>query len=370
MNIARFLGSLVAASVIAGGPAAAAEGEPGALQNRSIGYVLTNIKWAIHQSPDGKTECPNGYNDGPREQFRVLFPDDGTRRKIIDTQLARETQVWFPTTNAEPFPFQEAGGNISIGLNLDGRTDTNDFVSPDGEAGIDNQMFRALGCIENYRGPNGTLYFFTNRYMQAMNYNRYIVELTEVDSLVNDDAVVVTTYRGLDALLTDATGNDYLPGGSQRVDGRFGKEFVQRFPAKIVGGMLISEPADHTMPATAAFEDTSVQVYRGLRFQLRLTSERAEGLMAGYTDVDNFHLQLNTAWSTHLQSYGQLSSPSLYRAMNRLADGYPDPVTGRNTAISSALEVKFTQVFVVHPNKVVTSGEGGVAQSDVAASQR
>jgi hypothetical protein len=41
----------------------------------------------------------------------------------------------------------------------------------------------------------------------------------------------------------------------------------------------------------------------------------------------------------------------------RLADGYPDPKTGVNTAISSAVTVKFAQVFARHPpeaNTIVT----------------
>jgi hypothetical protein len=45
-----------------------------------------------------------------------------------------------------------------------------------------------------------------------------------------------------------------------------------------------------------------------------------------------------------------LSSPSQYKALDRLADGYPDPKTGRNTAISAAVTVKFTQVYVQQPD--------------------
>jgi hypothetical protein len=44
----------------------------------------------------------------------------------------------------------------------------------------------------------------------------------------------------------------------------------------------------------------------------------------------------------------------LYRALYRLADGYPDPVTGENTAISSAVQVSFIQVHVIHPPEETT----------------
>jgi hypothetical protein len=36
-----------------------------------------------------------------------------------------------------------------------------------------------------------------------------------------------------------------------------------------------------------------------------------------------------------------------------VADGYPDPKTGKPTAISSALLARYVQVFVVHPEKSV-----------------
>jgi hypothetical protein len=49
-------------------------------------------------------------------------------------------------------------------------------------------------------------------------------------------------------------------------------------------------------------------------------------------------------WSAHYQSYGKSSGPSIYKAMRRLADAVPDPATGANRAISSALAAKFTQV--------------------------
>jgi hypothetical protein len=316
-----------------------------------IGYVLYEYEWALYQTPDGKAECPKGFNDGPREQFKVLFPDqDKKKYTVVDTQLSREGAIWWPKLTPEQFEFKEAQGKIGYGLNLDGKIGPNDFTSPEGDKGIDNNMYRALGCIANYRGPAGTLFHFTTAFMQQHNYDRVVFELTDVDSLVNDDDVTLTTYRGRDPLMTDSTGDGFLPGGTQRIDTRWGKEFIYKTKAKIKDGVLITEPMDYySFPATAAFEDTTVQVIRGMRLKLKLTPDKAEGLMAGYTDVNAWYLQLNESWSTHHQSYGQESSPSLYRALHRLADGYPDPKTGQNTAISSALKVYFTQVFVKHP---------------------
>lgn len=327
------------------------------LKDGKIGYALTMRHWAIYQTPEGKAECPQGFNDGPREQFKILFPDDGTKRTLIETQLSRESEVWHPGTSAEPYPFLEVVGKTSRGLNLDGKTDLNDFISPEGEEGIDNQLYRAIGCIANFRGPDGTAYHFENNYMQRYNYNRLLIELSGVDNLTNDDDVIVTTYRGLDGLLTDATGKDFIPGGTQRVDMRWGKDFIQEFNGKIVDGVLITEAKDLQIPWSVTFDTNTIMYLKDVRFNVKLTPDGGEGLIGAYADVYDWYYHAVVGWSTHHQSYGQESSPSMYRALRRLADAYPDSNTGANTAISTALDVKFAQVFILHPAKELVSIE-------------
>ena len=351
-------GSSPAASPAAPAPAtavkvAATEGDS-PVKNRTIAYVLTERYWAVYEGKDTKADCPEGMNDGPREQFKKLFPDDGKQRTVMETQLAREGYQWHPTTAPDGFPFHEEQSKVSYGLNLDGQVGPHDFVSPEGEQGVDNQLYRVIGCIANYRA-SGTIYHFENEFMRRYDNDRMVIEITGVDSLENDDDVTVTTYRGLDGLLTDATGNNTIPGGTQRIDMRWGKDYIQKLKGKIVNGVLITEPIDRIeIPWGVTFETSGYQVFRGMRLKLKLTPHDADGLMAGYVDVDAFTYHLNTSWSTHHHSYGQLSSPSEYRAMRRLADGYPDPKTGQNTAISAAVIVKFSQVFTQHPDSANT----------------
>jgi len=139
------------------------------------------------------------------------------------------------------------------------------------------------------------------------------------------------------------------------LDLRWGKDYIQKLKGRIVDGVLETQPVDRIeIPWGVTFNTSGYQVFRGMRLKLKLTPQTAEGLIAGYVDVDAFTYHLNTSWSTHHQSYGQLSSPSEYRAMRRLADGYPDPKTGLNTAISGAVTVKFAQVFARHPPEAGT----------------
>jgi hypothetical protein len=312
----------------------------------TIGYVLTTLHWASYLK-DPKQECPYGTNMGPREEFKQLFPDvEHNRYTLIDTELRREIDNWYPTTAPEPFPFYEAGGPIALGMNLDGKVGPHDFTSPDGVKGIDNQLYRALGCVESYRAGYNDL--FDNSEFEKEDYNRILIELTGVQDLENSPHVSVTIYRGLDSLLTDATGNDFLPGGTEHIDARFGRKFIQHLEGKITDGVLTTEPHDITFP-WATFDLPADEYMRAARFQLRLTPTRAEGLIGGYADIETWYLQTMKSEPTHHQSYGKLSQSSLYKAFRRLADAYPDPKTGANTAISSALRVQFVQVFVLHP---------------------
>jgi len=353
MNMFRSLSRVCAmgAVVALSAPAMAADGS--VIKDGAIGYALKSLFWAVYQTPDGKAECPEGFNlFGPRETFKALFPQDqGQKWTVRESQLAREIEGWFPSEKPEKFPYHEATGKISLGLNLDGKVDANDFTSPSGERGVDNELYRVLGCQVHYRLPDGQTAFFDSKSIVDDHYNRTLIELTDVDDLTNDPDVTVTMYRGLDPLMTDATGNSIIPGGSQRVDVKRGARFNHVTKGKIVDGVLTTEPKDMTFPWTTGFGTPTVMIVRDMRFQLNLLENGADGLMAGFVDIENFYSQMMKAESTHHQAYGQLSPPGLARSLRARADAYPDPKTGKNTAISAALSATFTQVFIVHPPK-------------------
>lgn len=332
--------------VVLGASAVAADNPAFVPKDGRIGYVMTDLYWAIYQTPDAKSECPKGFNDGPREQYDVLFPGKGPKRTVVDSQLKLEIETWLPTAAPDSFPFHEATGAVSYGMNLDGKAGPNDFTHPDGSKGIDNQLYRALGCIIGFRGPDGVEYIFENKAISTSRYNRTMIELTGVDSLANDNDVQVTIYRGLDRLLTDATGNRVMAGGSQRIDTRWGKRLIQQLSGKIVDGVLTTQPTEQMVIPWMNLGVPTFQLIRDMRFQLKLTPTAAEGLIAGYADVDTWYYQLIRNDSTHHLSNGQISGISLYKALRRLADAHPDPKSGANTAISSALNAKFVQVFI------------------------
>lgn len=319
-----------------------------ALRDGRIGFVMTDLFWSVYQTPDAKEECPRGFNDGPREQFEQLYPNYRALT-VSQTQLRQEMQTWHPDAEPDGFAFLEVEGSRSWGLDLDAEVSAEDFTHPDGTPGIDNQVYRAVGCIIGFRGPDGVEFIFQNKAILDERYNRMMIELSDVDSLVNDDSVRVHLYRGMDRLLTDATGQRVVPGGTQRIDWRWGKSLVRETRGRIVDSVLSTEPIPEVVIPWMNLSVPSQHVIRDLRFQLTLTPQGATGLVAGYADVDHWYFQLIRNDSTHHLSNGQISGISLYKALRRLADAYPDPITGANTAISTALDVKMTQVFVVDP---------------------
>jgi hypothetical protein len=315
-------------------------------EGNTIAFVITNLSWALQSTPEMK-ECPHGLNEGVREQFKLLFPDIATnKRTLVDTQLRRQIEGYHPTTAPDLLPFLEGQGPVAPGLDLDGANGPEDFTSPAGVAGIDNQMHRVLGCIANYRAPDGPIRFFEDEMVLRENYNRIIVQLTGVDSLENDADVAVMIFRGRDKVLVDAGGLKALPGGTQRIDTRWGTRYIRHTRGRIANGVLETEPVDLLYPWDAFYMPTDQYMW-GARLHLALTPTAANGLLAGYTDVETWYMHMLRNWSVHYQSYGKSSGLSIYKTMRRLADAKPDPATGANRAISSALDAKFTQVRVL-----------------------
>ena len=345
----RALRSQIAAVALLTAAASGADDSPPiAPVDGRIGYAMTNLFWAVYQTDDASEECPNGFNDGPREQFTALFPEIGATT-VEESQLKQEIATWHPTPDADGFTFHEVEGKYSWGLDLDGEVGVNDFVHPDGTPGIDNEVYRAVGCVIGFRGPDGVEFIFQDKAIIDERFNRMMIELSDVDSLENDDQVEVAVYRGMDRLLTDGTGLSVMAGGSQRIDTRWGRQLIRRTTGTIRNSVLTTEPIGEFVMPWQNLSVPTFQIFRDMRLKLDLTSTSANGVLAGYTDVDTWYTQLIRNDSTHHLSNGQISGISLYKALRRLADAYPDAESGHNTAISTALNVKMVQVFVVHP---------------------
>jgi hypothetical protein len=319
---------------------------------KSLGFVLASYDYLYHREP-GNTQCPDGFVYTNRDNWEAQFPTLAARRKHLarckDLQNRGPAceNVWFsPEVIADPLPFREVRGRIAHGLDLDGQQPAGascpheEFVSPDGGRGIDNQYYRFIGCDKALTA------FADEPVRRSIAQNliyRLLLEIRGVDDESNDPSVDVTIFRGRDPLVLDAAGKA-VPWQSQRVDDSVPPEFIQHLRGRIVAGTLITDPSD------VLWEDRQWErrlLIRGMSLRLKLTPEGAEGLRTGYVDVAQAWESYAHFAATAGTVFGA-SAPSAYAALHRLADGYRDPRTNACTALSSARRFEFVRAILIH----------------------
>ena len=246
----------------------------------------------------------------------------------------------------------EVTSRIGDGFNLDGKIKANDFVSPDGEKGIDNNLYRAWGCDAPWRGGgNATLDLRANDKMQEGLYTMVIRVSGTQDPRNDSDATVEIGYSP-DNIIKDARGGistDY----SYRI---LKAAQYTRLKAKIKNGVVETEQVEHLhSPRIAWFYDQTgdTNFTKGkIRLNIAADGHSATGLIGGYRNWHDLYAE-----NTFAQDGGQQGTRehedavALYYALRRNADGMLNPETGQYDGISSVYRIKASAAFVVDPDK-------------------
>src|SRR5678816_3136773 len=241
---------------------------------------------------------------------------------------------------------------IGDGFNLDGKIKTTDFVSPDGEKGIDNNLYRAWGCDAPWRGNgNATLDLRANDKMQEGLYTMVIRVSGNQDPMNDSDATVEIGYSP-DKIVKDARGGvaiDY----SYRI---LKSAQYTRLKARIKDGVVETEQVEHLhSPRIAWFYDqTGDTNFTKGKIKLNIAADglSGSGLIGGYRNWRDLYAE-----NTFAQDGGQQGirehedHVSLYYALRRNADGLYNEKTGKYDGISSVYRIKFSSAFVVDPDK-------------------
>jgi hypothetical protein len=347
----RLLATLGCAAAVLAGAATSAAAE-------SRGFAISVIHTATYGS---KENCPKGGNGGPVEiKQRILMAQGYTREQAVQilanmgkdekgekVEITKRGRVNDQLVNVQNYPasapdpkIETVQGRFAYGLNLDGRNDPSDFTDPETkETGVDNQMWRVLGCFAVYdvRRP-------------VVPYNEDIAWDTAIDAmpawllsvtgddLSRDGDVTVTFDRALNIVMRDAAGR-VLPGSSYAIDPD--PRSHSTFKGHIKDGVLRIEPGDFAMQGESQF-------YPWLRFsgtQLRLKLNddgTLSGLIGGYQPWRDYFYYL----AVRGEETGQVDIPGVFYAMQRFADAVPDPVSGENTAISAAYYIQAVPAFL------------------------
>ncbi len=336
-----------------------------AAETNKLGFVVESWYTAIYDT-EYMEECPEGIAIGNDEiWFNALSPEEKDRMteggtlQVLDLPRRPNSYLrgpngedvcWHPETVTDP-PMRIVHGKYSYGMNLDGNSDGSptentcehgNFVSPDGRiTGIDNQLYRLMGCVYGYRSE-GYLEHHANRERRDESKGIILIDVDNVDDPRNDDDIEVTFYLSATDLHFDSAGR-IVPFGSYRpVAGRYG----DKVSGRIVDGVIHTDPGDVTLPVYGNDGATDM-VFRDFRIEIEIShdSTRAKGLWAGYHPIASFwdHIQK----VQHNVPVGQYSCPALYVAAHELADGYPDPETNECTALSSAFNFEAAAGFII-----------------------
>ena len=283
----------------------------------------------------------------------------------------RDIQSYINPFAAEDPGEPEVTSRIGEGFNLDGKIKPNDFVSPDGEEGIDNELYRAWGCDAPWRGDNGALLLRSNDKMLEGLYT-VVIRISGNKDPMNDDRATLEIGYSPDQIMKDARGN---------VGSEYSYRILQsaqytKLKARVKDGVVETEQADIHMPQIAWFyNQTRDAFFRQGKVRVVLNSDgTAAGLVGGYRDWRDVYSQNSYSQDAGEQGVREHEDPeALYHALRRRADGMFSAKTGRYEAISTAYRMRLKPAFVVDPDKPMaipdrsSEGRGKKPFDDTAA---
>ncbi len=344
-----------------------------AAEKTTLGFAVTGWNTAMHESKF-QDECPEGMNPSNLAIFhQSLTPAQRRALPLVNATELRtanmrgrngEDVCVYPLSVEDP-PLRIVEGKYSYGLDLDGdatgaaglKTCRHDnFTGVNDEPGIDNQMYRLFGCVYAWRSW-GHIENNANAHRLAGGLGMVLIEISDVDDVRNDDRVNVGFYRGVDPFVLDSAGK-VLPWSSYAIDAHNGRaRYGDIVQGRIKDGVVTTETADVALPffGNYQFQNQSVREMR-LRLELSPDGGSAKGLVAGYYDVEQTYSYVRGMLGAFPNTQ-QFSCPGIYVAAHELADGHPDPDTGKCTTLSGAFKFESVAAFLNHPN----------AEKDVAA---
>ncbi len=359
----KWIFSLVfAVGLVAGVPAKAAEAT-------TLGFVIHDWFTSVFNSKF-LDECPEGLSVANDEiWWRGLSKEERAERTQNGLIQSLDRQFITPrrgpngehvchdmTATVDP-PMKVVEGKYSYGANLDGNIDGSatpktcahgNFTHPDGTPGIDNQMYRLLGCIYGFRrGGLPEANAHENRRTSGLGMT--LIEITGVTDPRNSDDVTVTFYRSVDQFALDGLGQP-LPFSSYNIDMEDGKpRYSDSVKGAIKDGVLVTERGDVKLPFYGNYNFMHPVIKdMGLRLEIAADGATATGQVTGYYNMEEFLYYIG-GMTGHVS--GGTNCPSMYVAAHALADGYPDPETGQCTHLSSAYDVRAYAAFVIHPDE-------------------
>ena len=354
--------------------AAPAHSESGLLvRDGELGLVVTSIQYGLARNATAKQTCPNGLSRNFRENYEKKHPPKATtagedesaygERLFYEAMKAPDGSNLCLKPELAPDPTARTVVRHDIktyGIDLDGRSARagatpapgvcahDDFQDARGQANIDNQFYRVVGCTRGFL-PGGLGERFDSEMLSGA--WTILISLKRVDNVRNDPRVDVTISAGADPIQLSAAGKA-LPHASYVMDGD--PRFRGITKGRIVNGVLYSDPVNVRFHFSANGQRFERSLNAG-RLRLNLQSpETAESYLSGYAPIaDLYKNQVGFGGSTFIAGAAAdalgYTCNGFYANLVRYADGGRDPQTGRCASISTQYRITATPVFVLEP---------------------
>jgi hypothetical protein len=329
-------------------------------------FVLSNFYPATYYGDD---TCPRGLNPTPDVFFKRDLKNLGVPQAEVDAMFDRDynnqnvknATLWVsyaatrgnghdnvyvsPTTVPDP-GLLTAGGRFGYGFHLGKGADSPaSYEDPEThEKGIDNRLFRVLGCIAAYKGaprpkPSLEAEYRWGSTRAAM--GAWLISISG-ENLGQDGEVTVTLQTSIDAVKTQDANAHVQSDMTYRVADRPASRNVLH--GRMTAGVITTDPITIVMKCDSYIQP--VFEFRQARLRLKITPDGGlEGTLGGYQPW--YPLYWSHAKVGYIDERGfGIDVPALYYALRREADAYPDPQTGRNTAISAAYRIEAVPAFV------------------------
>ena len=378
------VGWVLSLAVCVSAPAAVAQSD--LIQDGKIGFVVSDLKWGVSNSEDPEEICPDGMSLGPRDIF-AASPEGQRREGETDAEYTERLRdggrevltgpdgknLCMHPESGEPDPHHPVvETDVAVyGIDLDGHVSGGtgepapgtcahrDFVGVNGEPGIDNQFFRAVGCTNTF-GPGGQQHEFD----EGMLVGEWgiLITLEDVEDLENDDSVTVGIHANNDPIQLSAS-REALPFATYAIDQD--PAYRATTAGRIVDGVLTTDPVDVQFHSVV----NAIHLDRPLkdaRLQVTISADGTmEGFLAGYSPVEEMYdvtfgfrdgrdatgdladLRRRMGSSSGYAATARHTCNGVYYAMHEMADGHPDPETGKCTSISTQYRLTAIPAFVV-----------------------
>lgn len=325
-------------------------------QAETRGYVVSWFATATN-SQKFKENCPKGGNGGMLEtSIRDLMDIGYSKEKAVEMandpvvqanpeiqdKIAYRAIVAGKHVSAYDFPeavpdprIETVTGTLAYGFDLGGDS-SRKFEDPETHERIDNQLWRAVGCMGIYHAIPPTM-----PYPEEVSWNvmidsapAWILQITG-DDLTKDGKVTVTLDRALQHLERDAT-DAVLSNATYVVDPSPRSHNV--LPGELKHGSLTIQPADIYLEGEMPFYFDVALKNAHMRFRSDPTGKLI-GYWGGYLEWKKFAYMF-TARAAAGDSIG------LYYALKKMADYAPDPKTGQNQFISATFRMEALPAYL------------------------